>query len=78
VTYGLGNHESDAENNGVSGTSRLNEMPHSPQHSLAQASRCEELTTTDADLSLVINAWPTLPAPIRNAMLALVNAHAGN
>jgi hypothetical protein len=34
-------------------------------------------STIDPDVSRVIDAWPTLPAPIRAAILALVNSAAG-
>jgi hypothetical protein len=28
----------------------------------------------DADLADVVNAWPTLPAPVREAILAMIRA----
>jgi hypothetical protein len=32
------------------------------------------LAETDLDLAFILAAWPTLPEPIRQAMLALVDS----
>ena len=37
----------------------------------------EPKTPTDPDLSRIVAAWPTLPEPIRRAVLALVGSAAG-
>ena len=38
---------------------------------------CSEKCTTDANLARVIAAWPTLSAPIRTALAAMVEAARG-
>ena len=35
-------------------------------------SQCDSLPPIDPDLAKVIAAWPSLPAPIRRAILALI------
>jgi hypothetical protein len=33
---------------------------------------CPDVATLPTDLAQIVSAWPTLPAPIRRAMLALI------
>jgi hypothetical protein len=35
---------------------------------------CTKTEESDPDLARIIDAWPTLPGPIRRAMLALIEA----
>ena len=51
-------------------------MPN-PSGAIETADFDDERTTgapNDPDLAAVVNAWPTLPDPIRRAVLALVEA----
>jgi hypothetical protein len=54
-------------------------LRQTPSRSAAKSGAVEtNATPIDADLARVMAAWPALPEPIRRAVLALIDAGAGD
>jgi hypothetical protein len=53
---------------------KANQVKTSADSAAPVARQLPTLAETDPGLALILAAWPTLPAPIRRAMLALVES----